>query len=167
MNRLKLTSVPGGNYPHHARPLAIGMPPRSPSSPSPLSRSSSVRSGTPTPQSSQRSSYFPRPASTAPMFHGGHGSGLYVGSAPTSNTFASAMKLHTSPSKPKVVSSASDSPPEDEKPHERWMPTSDDDSALSDVTKLSYGTSSAARSISTSSSHPKWMPRFQLPPVTV
>ncbi|KAF8578121.1 hypothetical protein K439DRAFT_1621576 [Ramaria rubella] len=172
VNRLKLTTTVPGNS--AGRPLTLGFPPRSPSSPSPLSRSSTVRSTmTPPPQPIQRS-YFPRPASTTPtlsnMSHNNSRS-LVVGSAPTSNTLASAMKFQTSPSKSRSVSSRSVPPPDDDKLPERWIPASDDESVTSEKRfssdRFSYGPSSADRSVSTSSSHPKWMPRFQLPPVTV
>ena len=168
LNRLKLIAIPSNNA---ARPLAIGLPPRGSPSPSPMSRSSSVRSAAPPSPQSLYSSRLSRPSSTTPsasIMNGvaGH-HGLIVGSAPTSNTFASAMKLHVSHTKPRQASPYSFSPPVDEKPHERWMPNTDDESIASEKSKFSYQTSASDRSLSSPAIHRKWTHRFHMPPVTV
>ena len=171
VNRLKLTTLPGNGG---ARPVTTPPGGRG-SSPGPLSRSNTGRSvSSPTPQQIHRSSYFSRPSSTTPIASnmGGNGRGLVVGSAPTSNTMASAMRFQSSPVKPRSWSAF---PPEDERPPERWIPASDNESVVSEkhfslppADRFSYGSSSADRALSPSSSHPpKWIPHLQLPPVTI
>lgn len=158
VNRLKLTSPP----------LAIGLPPRNISSPFPHSRSDSVRNvSMPVPQQLQRS-YLSRPASTGPTVANTNGvsrQGLFVGSAPTSNTMASALRFQSSPVKPRTVSSWSAPPPEDEKPPERWLPMASDNESL--ASEKQFVLTPADRLFSNASSHQKWEPQHQATPLSV
>jgi hypothetical protein len=165
VNRLKLTTAVPGNG--GVRSVSVGIPPRNTASPSPLSRSNTTRPvGVPFPRS-----YLARPSSTTPTAShmagggGGGGGGLIVGSAPTSNTMQSAMRFNASPLKPRPVSPWSSFPSGDEKPHERWIPTSDNESVSSEP--QFFALPSAERALSNSASHPSWMRPFQLPPVTI
>ncbi|KIJ49202.1 hypothetical protein M422DRAFT_45118 [Sphaerobolus stellatus SS14] len=139
LNRLQLVAAPTGASSSANRPLAITAPPRNAMTPSPLSRSStaSVRSSTPHPSPTHRSSAYPaRPASTMPSLSSSnsHNRSFSVGSAPSSNTMASALRYQSSPLKSRVMTRPI-SPPLEEGRHERWIPHVEDDDSVVNVDK--------------------------------
>lgn len=164
LNRLRLVAAPSAAA-AAPRPLAITAPPHNPASPSPLSRSSTVRSSTPHPQPSHRAAaYIPRPASTMPSLSSAnsHSRAFSVGSAPSSHTI-SPLRYQTSPQRSRLMSARSASPTNDDNPHQRWLPSiEDNESVISDKRAATpfperFSTASGAAASS------RWPARFHTP----
>lgn len=163
LNRLKLvTPVLASSIPRPSAPPPSAIPARVSATPGPLSRANTTRSSTmtPPPVPVTRQPYYPRSASTAPT-SSSHSRGMSTSSIPSSNTMVSALKYQSSPLKPRAAASRASSPPlnEDPNPHQRWLPTSDDESS-NERRFQSPSPERLIRTTSTTSSYQaRWFPR--------